>query len=214
MKKFGRTMLIVMGLAVIAAALSPIPARAASPVVVAHAFVPSVGFFTLLDPNNPNSAELVGVTVERTSNKDYMLLYQIFDFGGGFSAMGSGSIPASSVNVSGLLSKGNLTLTLNVNTCNVTGFTTNFGPCGTFDVTWVEMPASVGGSSINRGDNRQTFPIGGGQVVTIVTNGETETFFALATGAALGIGVPTTPPTQGRLTKETNVTKTVIQTSE
>src|SRR5215813_2773787 len=141
-KQLGRTMMTVMVLAVSAAVLSSIPAQAASPVVVAHAFVPSVGFFTLLDPSNPFSTELVTLDVESTANKSYMLSYSVFDFGGGFSAGGSGSIPASSINVSGgSVNSGNVKVTLNVNTCNVTGFTTKYGPCGIFAVTWVEMPA-------------------------------------------------------------------------
>src|SRR5215467_12070134 len=121
MKQFGRTMLTVMGFAVAAAVLSSIPAQAASPVVVAHGFVPGVAFFTQLDPNNPFSTELVEVTVEITGNTN-MLIYNVFDFGGGFSAGGAGLIPASSVNVSGgSVNTGKVTVTLNVNTCNVPG---------------------------------------------------------------------------------------------
>jgi hypothetical protein len=206
MKQFGRTMLTVMGLAVAAAVLSSIPAQAAGPGVVAHAFVPGVAFFTLLDPSNPFSTELVEVEVVRTA-KTYMLVYNVFDFGGGFSAAGSGSIPASSVNVSGgSVNTGNVTVTLNVKTCDVTGFTTTVGPCGTFDLTWVEVPASIGGSFATRGDTQLTSPQGG-KVVTVVTNGETEAFSALTAGTALGFELPT--PTFGGLTKETNVTVTV-----
>jgi hypothetical protein len=69
-----------------------------------------------------------------------------------------------------------------------------------FNISWVEMPASIGGSVAFRGDSRQTFPAGGGSVVT---NGQSETFFALTTGAALGFDVPTQPPTVGNLTKQT-----------
>jgi len=91
MKQFGRTMLTVMGLVVAAAMLSSIPAQAAG---MAHAIVSGVGFF------NPAGNELVGVTVVQTAHNNYMLFYNVFDFGGGFSAGGFGSIPASSVNVS------------------------------------------------------------------------------------------------------------------
>jgi hypothetical protein len=202
MKQFGRTMLTVVGLAVAAAVLSSIPARAAGPLVskVSNGLVSSVGYF------NADNNELAIVTVESTSNTGYMLIYQIIDFTGGFSAMGSGSIPASSVNVSGgSVNAGKVTVTLNVDTCDVTGFTTNFGPCGTFDVTWVEVPASIGGSTATRGDTRQTFSLalGGG---TVETNGATVTFTALTTGTALGIETP--GPAVGFLTQETNVTKT------
>ena len=205
MKEFGITMLTVMGLAVAALVLSPsIAAQTASPVVVSNALVPGVGFFTLLDPSNPFSTELVNVEVEKTSNTGYMLIYQIVDFGGGFSAFGSGSIPASSVNVSGgSVDAGKVMVTLNVNTCDVTGFTTGLGRCGTFVLTWVEVPASVGGSFATRGVTQQTFP-GGGKVVT---SGEMKTFTASTTGTVLGFVVPT--PTVGFLTQETNVTKTV-----
>jgi len=137
-----------------------------------------VGFFT------PAGNEFVQVQVFRTAT-GHFLSYNVFDFGGGFSAGGAGSIPASSVNVSGgSVNTGNVTVTLNVNTCDVTGFATDH--CGTFDITWVEMPASVGGSFATRGDSRETLPGGG----TIVTNGQTETFFALATGTALGFDLP------------------------
>jgi hypothetical protein len=205
MKQFGRTMLTGMGLAVAAAVSLSIPAQAASTSVVAHAFVPGVAFFTLLDPNNPFSTELVEVEVVRTANT-YMLVYNVFDFGGGFSAAGSGSIPASSVNVSGgSVNTGNVTFTLNVNTREVTGFTTTVGPCGTFNLTWVEVPASIAGSFATRGDTQLTSPQGG-KVVTVATNGETEALGALTTGTALGFAVPTS--TFGGLTKETNVTVT------
>jgi hypothetical protein len=194
-KQFCRTMPCVMCLAV-AAVLSPIPAQAGS-AVIAHAFNSSVGFF------NPAGTELAQVQVIRT-NAGYMLAYNVFDFGGGFSAGGSGSVPASSVNVSGgSVNAGKVTVTLNVNTCDVTGFTTNYGSCGTFDVSWVEVPASVGGSTATRGTTHQTLA-GGGKVVT---NGEMITFTALTTGTALGFDAPT--PTVGFLTQETNVTVTV-----
>jgi len=192
-----RTILIaaVAVLAVAAAVLSSIPAQAAGSRVIAHAFVPGVGFFT------PAGNEFVQVQVFRTAT-GHFLSYNVFDFGGGFSAGGAGSIPASSVNVSGgSVNTGNVTVTLNVNTCDVTGFATDH--CGTFDITWVEMPASVGGSFATRGDSRETLPGGG----TIVTNGQTETFFALATGTALGFDLPT--PTVGTLVKQTNVMVTI-----
>jgi hypothetical protein len=197
MKQFGRTMLTGMGVALAAAVLSSIPAQAAGSSVIAHAFVPAVGF-----PNSDFS-ELVQVQVVRT-NTGYLLVYNVFDFGGGFSAGGSGSIPASSVNVSGgSVNTGNVMVTLNVNTCDLTGFTTNYGPCGTFNVTWVEVPASVGGSTATRGTTQQTLP-GGGK---IVTNGEMVTFTASTTGTALGFDAPA--PSVGFLTEETNVTVTV-----
>lgn len=202
MKQFGKTILTVMGIAAAAAVLSSIPAQAAN---VVHGFVPGGSFFTLLDPNDPTSMELVTFQVINTGNTS-MLSYNVFDFGGGYSAAGSGYIPASSVNESGgSINSGNVTFTLNVNTCDVAGFTTNLGPCGTFNVTWVEMPASVGGSTVSRGDFQQTFP-GGGK---LVMNGNTETYTAVMTGTALGFAVPAS--TVGILQKLTNVNVTVTQ---
>src|SRR5215472_11536606 len=120
MKQSGRTLLTVMGLAVAAAVLSSIPAQAAGSSVVAHAFIPSVGWFT------PAGDEFVQVQVFATSNDSFLLSYQVFDFGGGFSAGGVGYIPAVSVNVSGgSVNSGNVTVTLNVNTCVVPDFTSS-----------------------------------------------------------------------------------------
>jgi hypothetical protein len=114
MKQFCRTMLTVMGLAVAAALLSSIPAQAAGSSVINHTFNAGVGWFT-------PAGEFVNINVVRT-NSGYMLVYNVCDFGGGFS--GSGSIPVSSVNVSGgSVITGNVTVTLNVNTCDVTGST-------------------------------------------------------------------------------------------
>lgn len=197
MKQFGRTTLPAMGLAVAAAMLSSIPAQAAGSSVVAHALVPSVNFFTT------DGSELVEVSVIST-NAGYALIYSVSSFdGGGFTAGGFGPIPASSVNVSGgSVDSGNVTVMLSVNTCGLTDLTTS-GPCGNINVTWVEAPVSVGGSSATRGDSRMTFASGG----TVVTNGETETFPALTTGTVLGFDLST--PTLGSLVKQTNVTVTV-----
>jgi hypothetical protein len=196
-----RTRLFSMAVIVMALFLACSTKGAASS-VVDHGFVPNGGFFTLLDPNNPNSTELVTFEVINTGNTS-VLAYSIWDFGGGFSAAGSGTIPASSVSVSGgSVNTGNVKFTLNVNTCNVAGFTTKYGPCGTFNLTWVEMPASVGGSTISRGDFQQTSP-GGAKVVI---NGNTVTYSALMAGTALGFAVP--PSSIGALQKLTNVTLT------
>ncbi|HUX44684.1 MAG TPA: hypothetical protein VMV57_08045 [Terracidiphilus sp.] len=172
-----------MSLALVGAMLSSIPsqAQAAGSGVVSHAFVPVVGFF------NPAGNELLEVEVI-TTHAGFWLMYNAYDFGGGFSAGGSGLIPTSSVIVPGAsVNAGNVMVKLNVDTCDLTGFTTSYGPCGTIDVTWVELPASVGGSYATRGDTVQTFP-GGGKMET---NGQTETFSALATGTELGFDLPT-----------------------
>jgi hypothetical protein len=188
----------MMGIAVAAAMLSSIPANAAGSNVVNHGFNASVGWFT------PAGDELVSVTVVRTSNTGYMISYNVWDFGGGFSAGGSGSIPASSVSVSGgSVNTAKVTVTLNVNTCDLAGFTTNYGPCGTFNLNWVEVPASVGGSYATHGATQITFP--GGSKVT--TNGSLVSYSASTTGTALGFDAPA--GTVGFLTEETNVTVTV-----
>jgi len=198
MKQFCRTMLTVMSLAVAAMVLSSISAQAqaAGSSVITHAFDVGVGWA------NSDFTEFVQVQVE-SSKTGYVLIYNIFDFGGGVSAGGSGSIPASSVTVSGgSVNTAKMTVTLNLNACTA-GFTNSYGPCGPINLTWVEQPASVGGSMATRGDSQQTFP-GGAKVVT---NGETVTFFALTTGTALGFDAPA--GTIGVLTQETNVTKTI-----
>jgi hypothetical protein len=200
MKQFGRTMLIVMGLAVAAAVLSSIPAQAAGSAFVAHALVP-VAF--LEDTSNPTDPVFAFVEVV-TGKSGQMLFYDINDGNGTFFYSGSGSIPASSINVSGgPVSRGNVTVTLNVNTCGVTGFTTSSGPCGTFNVTFAEVPPSVGGSTAFRGDNVQTLP-GGGK---IKTNGSSLNVGALATGTALSYSFDTF--LGGNLQQQTNVIVTI-----
>ena len=194
MKQFVRTMLTVMGLAVVAV-LSSIPAQAGSN-VIAHSFDAGIGWF------NSDFSELYVATVVRT-NSGYMLSYNIYDFGGGISAGGSGAIPASDVSVSGgSLNSVKVTVTLNVDTCAL-NLSNSFGLCGPINITWVELPASIGGSIANHGDSRQMFAGGGG----VVTNGSTVVFFASATGTMLGSDVP--QRTLGNLTQGTNITRTI-----
>ena len=198
MKQFRKIMLSLIGLAVAATVLSSISAQAqaAGSSVITHAFNVGAGW------TNPDFTEAMQVQVESTKT-GYVLFYNIFDFGGGISAGGSGPIPASSVTVSGgSVNTGKMTVTLNLNPCNP-GFANSYGPCGPINLTWVEQPASVGGSFATRGDSQQTFP-GGAKVVT---NGETVTFFAVTTGTALGYDAP--GGAIGELTKQTNVTKTI-----
>lgn len=196
MKQLRKTMLPVIGLAVAALLLSSIPAQAAGSKVIAHSFDSGIGWF------NSDFSELYSVTVEST-NTGYILFYNVFDFGGGISAGGSGPISASSVNVSGgSVNSAKVTVTLNVDTCAL-NFTNSYGLCGPINVTWVELPASVGGSMANHGDSRQMFPGGGG----VVTNGSTVTFFASATGTMLGYNVP--QGAIGSLTQGTNITRTI-----
>ncbi len=193
MKQFVRTMLTVMGLAVVAV-LSSVPVQAQA--VIAHSFDAGTGWF------NSDFSELYVATVIRT-NSGYMLSYNIYDFGGGISAGGSGAIPASDVSVSGgSLNSVKVTVTLNVDTCAL-NLSNSFGLCGPINITWVELPASIGGSIANHGDSRQMFAGGGG----FVTNGSTVVFFASATGTMLGSDVP--QGTLGNLTQGTNITRTI-----
>jgi hypothetical protein len=198
MKQFGRTMLTVMSLAVAAAMSSSIPAQAqAGSSVVTHGYNTNLGIFDF------NVGELTFINVNRTANS-YMFAYQMF---GPFSGAGSGSIPASSVNVSGpSVNTGKVTFALNVNTCGLdpASFTTSQGSCGTFDITWVQMPASVGGSTITSGTTQQTTPGAG----TTIINGHTQTFNALLTGTALGYALPNCC---GQLEELTNATVTITK---
>lgn len=192
-KQFGKSMLSVIGLAVAAAVLSSVPVQAQN--VIAHSFDAGIGWF------NSDFSELYTATAVRT-NSGYMLSYNIFDFGGGISAGGSGPISASSVNISGgSVNSAKVTVTLNTDTCAL-NFPNSYGLCGPINVSWVELPASVGGSIANHGDSRNLFPGGG-----VVTNGSTVTFFASASGTILGSDVP--QGAVGNLTQGTNITRTI-----
>lgn len=206
MNQLGRTMRTLTGLAVAAVILSSNPAQAqSSTVVLNNALDAGVGWFTLLDPTNPNSLELVNVTLARSNQDNYMLTYEVFDFGGGFSASGGGTVPSSMVVATeGSVSSGKVGLSINVNTCDP-AFTT-FGTCGTVNLTWVEIPASVLGYTDIRGDTHTLLPAGGGM---IVTNGEQKNYSATVTGTVLTFNVP--PSTIGGFTQETNTTKTITR---
>jgi hypothetical protein len=176
--------------------MSPsIHAQATGSSVVSHGYNVNFGIFDGI------SGQLTIVQVVRTAN-NYVLNYTMF---GPTSGIGSGSIPASSVNVTGSsVNAGNVTFALNVNTCDVAGFTTSLGSCGTFDITWIEVPASVGGSTITSGNTRQTTP----GVGTTIINGHTETFNAVLAGTALGVVVPNGPFGQLEYLNNVNVTIT------
>ena len=180
MKQLVRTMLTVMGLAV-AAAMSPsIYAQTTGSSVVNHGYNTNLGIFDF------SIFQLTFINVNRTAD-NYAFSYQMF---GPFSGSGSGSIPASSVNVSGTsVNAGNVTVTLNVNTCGLdpASFAPQFGSCGTFDISWVQIPKSVGGSTDTSGTTHQYTPGGG----TTTINGHTETFNATLPGStALGYVLP------------------------
>lgn len=103
----------------------------------------------------------------------------------------------------GSLNAGKVVVTLNVNTCDLAGFTTSSGPCGAFDITFTEVPPSVGGSFATHGDQQQTLP-GGGKVVT---NGSTLNVGATATGTALNYSFDTL--LGAGLNEQKNVTVTI-----
>lgn len=179
-KQFGRTILTAIGLAVAVAVLSSVLAQAQTgSSVVNHGYNTNMGVFDFI------TGELTFINVNRTAD-NYMFSYSMF---GPFSGAGSGSIPASSVNVSGSsVNAGNVTFTLNVDTCGLdpASFTTSQGSCGTFNITWVQIPESVGGSTTTSGTTKVYTPGFG----TTITNGHTETFSAQVTGTALGYLFP------------------------
>ena len=181
MKRFGKTMLSLIGLAVVAVVLSSVSAQAQAggSSVVNHGYNTNLGIFDF------SIFQLTFINVNRTGN-NYAFSYQMF---GPFSGAGSGSIPASSVNVSGSsVNAGNVTFALNVNTCDLdpASFTTSQGTCGTFNMSWIQIPASIAGSTTTSGTTHQTIPGGG----TMIINGHTETFTAQLTGTALGYALP------------------------
>ncbi len=71
------------------------PAQAASSNVIAHAISPGVGFF------NSDGNELISLSVSPASNASYALIYEVYDFGGGYNAFGFGTLPSSSFTLSG-----------------------------------------------------------------------------------------------------------------
>ena len=203
MKKFGKTMLTVMCLAVAAAVSSSIPARASSPSRFTANGVG--GIVSIVDMSNPDDSVSAFVNLSRISNTSYTLFYAINDTAGTVNDFGFGSIPASSVNVSGgSINTGKTVVTLNVNTCDFAEFTANSqGPCGTLDITWTELPASVAGSFAEHSNSATTFPNG----EKMQQIGDVLGFSALVTGTALNFS-NTGGPAYGQLTQEKNVIKT------
>jgi hypothetical protein len=204
MKQFSRTMLTVMGVAVAAAGLSAIPAQASGPTrsISANGLGGSVNFVDMSNPADPVTAS---VNLSQTSNNSYLLYYSIADQAGTFTDFSIGSIPASSVNVSGgSVNTGKVVATLNVNTCDFAEFIANGqGPCGTLDITWTELPASVTGSFAERSNIVDTFPNG----EKMVQVGDVLGFTALVSGTALNFS-NTGGPAYGSLAQQKNVTKT------
>ena len=198
MKQFGRAMLTVM-VAVVAAMSPSIHAQTTGSSVVNHGYNTNLGIFDF------NIFQLTFINVNRIAN-NYMFSYQMF---GPFSGSGFGPIPASSINVSGSsVNAGNVTFALNVNTCDLdpASFTTQ-GACGTFNVSWIQIPASVGGSTVTSGTNQVTTPVGT-TIIKTITNGHTETFSAQLTGTALGYALP---GCCGALEELTNATVTITK---
>ena len=174
-------------------------AQTSSTSVIAHGISASSGI------SAPDGCTFIGWGVGPASNTSYVLDYVVFNFCTGSFQSGFGTIPSSSFTLSGgSLANGKVTATLNVNTCDVPHFVNGAGDCGTFDVTWVGMPASAGTSSVN-GTSQFSFP-GFEQR----TSGQTETFGATTTGTVLDYPIPT--PTIGNFTEETNVTVTITTT--
>lgn len=149
-----------------------LPSIYAQTTTVNHGYNASLGIFDV------STGTITFLSVDITGN-GYVLSYQ--QFGPTSSNVGFGLVPASSVTVTGSsVNAGNVTFTLNVNTCGLAGFTTT-GACGPFNLTWVQMPTDIGGSTITSGTQHVTMPGMG----TTITNGHTETFSAVLSGTAL-----------------------------
>lgn len=205
MKQFGKMALIAVSIVIAGAVMSPIPSQAqtTNSSVIPNALSPSIGTFDFSDPSDP---KVIFVTVMRTANSGYTLSYSIYDFNGTYTYAGYGPIPNSSVTVSGgSVGSGKLTITLNVDTCSLADFTTMNAPCGDFNLTWTEIPASIGGSFVSRGNTVFTAP---GIGMTVI-NGEQQFYGAAVTGSILDNLVPTPPI--GGITQQTNVTITVTR---
>jgi hypothetical protein len=190
MKQFVHIMRIVFGLAVVGISLSSIPVQAAGPQVsfVANGIGANV---TLLDLSNPADPVFLDVFLSPAQGGNaaspapkFFLDYDIGDIDGTFFDAGFGPIPSSTVNISGgSITAGKTVVQLNVNTCDVAGFTTFSGPCGSFNITWTEAQATAGSDSF-RGTQIITFFGGGKETST----GTFLNFASLATGTALGFG--------------------------
>ncbi len=139
-------------------------------------------FGTLIDTNNPNDPVFAFVGVNQSDNSGWMLFYSITDTQEQVNDSGFGLLPASSVSISGgSFNAGKAVITLNVNTCDVEGFTTSSGNCGPFDITFTELPPSVEGPALIEQHLMLSFPS-----FTLVDNGTVWSFAALETGTALG----------------------------
>jgi hypothetical protein len=180
-------MLTVMGLAVAAGVLSSIPAQASG----RHSFVSNgvqtfVNGFVDSSSIPGDSVTLSYLTIYQTSNKNFTLSYGINDTAGTINDSGFGSIPASSVNVSGgSLNSDKEVVTLNLNTCDPAEFIAIFptqGSCGPINITWTEQPASLVGSFAERSNIVQTLPNGEKTVQIGNVVGQS----ALVTGTAFG----------------------------
>ena len=180
-------LVVILGVCLVALTTAS-PAQAqASVSFTAHGIGSNNIFFDVSNPADPVFV-FVGFTPfsakGNPATTDYFLSYNIGDFNGTFFYQGSGVIPLSSVNITGMLDKGTVVAKLNVNTCAVADFTTASGPCGSFALIVTELPLAVGSTS-TRGTSVSTF---GG--ITTTTNGSSEQFTSQTAGTALGFAAP------------------------
>ena len=147
----------------------------------------------------------VSANIYQTSNKDYTLSYSISDTAGSVNDSGFGSIPASSVNVSGgSLNSGKEVVTLNVKTCDPAEFPAIFptqGTCGPISITWAEQPATLVATFAERSNIVLAFPNG----VKTVQIGNVVGRSAMVTATAFGYS-NTGGPGFGYLRNNINVT--------
>ena len=180
-------LVVVLGICLVALSTAS-PAQAQAGVsFTAHGIGSNNIFFDLSNPADP---VFVFVGFEPFSAKgnpattDYFLSYNMGDFNGTFFYQGSGVIPLSTVNITGMLDKGTVVAKLNVNTCGVANFITLSGPCGIFALIVTESPLSAGSVS-TRGTTVST---NGG--ITTTTNGSSEQFTSQTAGTALSFVAP------------------------
>jgi hypothetical protein len=178
---------VVLGVCLVAlAAASPAQAQA-NVSFTAHGIGSNNLWFDFSNPADP-----VGVFVSfapfsakgNPATTNYFLSYSIGDFNGTFSYTGMGVIPLSTVNITGMLDKGTVVAKLNVNTCDVAGFTTSSGNCGSFAITVTESPLAVGSQSM-QGTSVSTF-----NGITTTTHGSSEEYTSQTAGTALGVVAP------------------------
>jgi hypothetical protein len=178
---------VVLGVCLVAlTAASPAQAQA-SVSFTAHGIGSNNLFFDVSNPADPVFVFFSFAPFSAKGNPattDYFLSYNIGDFNGTFADQGMGVIPLSTMNITGMLDKGTAVAKLNVNTCDVAGFTTISGNCGSFAITVTELPLTF----LNESTRGTSVSSAGG--ITTTTHGSSAEFTSQTTGTALGFAAP------------------------